>query len=415
MTSAAGLCQDKLCDDYLAAQCAEGYTGTLCASCLPGYGRSRAYGCSRCKSVPVMAAIYTFGALALMIIIRVMMYLSTNSDRQWTAATLASQPVLPAAAAAAASNGTDAAAAAPASSSHGTRPATVVNGAAMRGAAPPLSVTASQRITPALPSSVLKVMVLYMQYSLMIAGMAIEWPAIVLVPFTALAALWSGASSEAVAVECLVPHSNFGYSVGVLRALMYLCAPVAMYIIILASECIWRACRPWVQAASRHCIAKQASGSGGSVLQLARWHLALNWDCCVATPEHAGRAPQVSGDGDRALDERHSVNDVELAAAAPVALVIPVITDCTVRGLDDSAPTAAWCAVLAMVTVFFFLTSLARAALSLFMCHTLAADREALDEDKSGLDSQSLWLLDMRKDCMGPEHRVWALGLGMNE
>lgn len=56
-----------------------------------------------------------------------------------------------------------------------------------------------------LPSSVLKVLVLYMQYMVIKCTMPVEWPITILAPFQALAALWNGNSSEALAVECLVP------------------------------------------------------------------------------------------------------------------------------------------------------------------------------------------------------------------
>lgn len=65
-----------------------------------------------------------------------------------------------------------------------------------------------------------------------------------------------------------------------------------------------------------------------------------------------------------------------------------------------------------------FLTSLARATLGLFKCTTLEADDDAMLEGRQGLDGQGLgstklWTYSMQYECLGPEHKRWALGPGI--
>lgn len=150
-----------------------------------------------------VAVLYAFGAVALMILIRIMMHLSTHSDnvgmKRWTAAVLATGTLQPtttmaATAAAAASEEGRATrcrkaaykpAAAPAgpaaelaaglaAGSSGPVPVVSLLGGTGLEVAPHTSVTQRQRLVPALPSSVLKVLVLYMQYMIIISGMQVE-------------------------------------------------------------------------------------------------------------------------------------------------------------------------------------------------------------------------------------------------
>jgi hypothetical protein len=87
------------------------------------------------------------------------------------------------------------------------------------------------------------------QYMLVIAGLQVPWPSTLSVPFAALAALWSGISSDSLALECFLPqHQRYHVSgsavdqdipagdmgradagsrsmpLGVLQALVFVCA-----------------------------------------------------------------------------------------------------------------------------------------------------------------------------------------------
>jgi hypothetical protein len=70
-------------------------------------------------------------------------------------------------------------------------------------------------------------------------------------------------------------------------------------------------------------------------------------------------------------------------------------------------PSGVWCGVLFMVIVFFFLTNLAKVALSMFACIDLEGDATGQ------LPTLQLWLLDISVQCGSPVHRRWKLGLGM--
>lgn len=417
---------------YLAAQCAEGYTGTMCATCQPGYGMTRQFSCSKCLPPQAVAVVYTIGALVLMVVIRVMMHLSTTSDsvgtKMWTAAALASSPLLPQATAGPSRWAESAAGRAGVNRDASTmRAAATPDGPISRiEMAPAASVAAQQKLVPALPSSVLKVLVLYMQYILIIAGMPVQWPPSLSGPFTALAGLWSGASSEALAVECLMPSrwhpaadpaaaeapaaSSAGTAVpvSVLRTLLYVVVPIAMYAILVVVECLWRASRPWLQAACRRYMVQHGAHVGGFVPGFARWHQARHQVRGAPTPEPAG------------CEEEEAYTNLEGAAnLAPLPTVNNNATGAQampagrVGGFQGYLPSAAWCGVLAMVIIFFFLTSLARATLGLFICYTLEEDPRAVEEKIHGIGRVSLWMYDMSQPCFGPEHKRWALGLGI--
>eukprot|EP00878_Enallax_costatus_P016665 GHUV01017485.1.p1 GENE.GHUV01017485.1~~GHUV01017485.1.p1 ORF type:complete len:696 (+),score=234.65 GHUV01017485.1:601-2688(+) len=442
---------------------------------------TKQYTCSKCLSAQAVAVLYALGAVVLMIVIRIMMHLSTTSDsvgmKRWTAAVLATgrlRPTTTTAATAAANATATAATAAAAAAEEGraTRrtkaagepiaAASQTDKSAGTGArhtssgsvpvvnlvgtrlevTPHTSVASRQRLVPALPSSVLKVLVLYMQYMLIISGMQVDWPDTLARPFLALAGLWGGASSEALSLECLMPGkqaaamdayaaaadgvSSAGQSaapLGVLRVLLFVVVPIVMYVILIAAECVWSASKPWIEPAFHRCMTKHVGARvGGFIPGFAQWQQARSEGRGFAAPEPAGSAEIDSeeeayrGLGELEGDDPDAATAVESgiqsASAQPAG-------PGTVNGSTDGKlccwyfPSAAWCGVLAMVTVFFFLTSLARAALGLFMCYTLDADPRAVQEHKQNLGQESLWMLNLSEQCMGPEHRKWALGLGI--
>eukprot|EP00878_Enallax_costatus_P003662 GHUV01003876.1.p1 GENE.GHUV01003876.1~~GHUV01003876.1.p1 ORF type:complete len:246 (+),score=71.72 GHUV01003876.1:1795-2532(+) len=245
-----------------------------------------------------------------MFAIRIMMHLNTTTDsagmKCWTAAVLATGGLqsTPAATAAdiagegglaetstGADNATGAAAdpAAIQSGSPSTNNGTAavlaaeaaeanILGSSGPGARLHTRVSTLQRLVPALPSSVLKVLVLYMQYMLVISSLQVEWPGSLSGPFTALAVLWGGASSEALAVECLMPGRQAAVldaaPPGVLRVVLLVIAPIVSFCALIACECLWRVTKPWIMPAvhkfpAKHVVAKL--GGLGCIPSSARW------------------------------------------------------------------------------------------------------------------------------------------------
>eukprot|EP00775_Hariotina_reticulata_P009713 gene9713-9872_t len=93
--------------------------------------------------------------------------------------------------------------------------------------------------------------------------------------------------------------------------------------------------------------------------------------------------------------------------------VTSAVTDAVVT--EGWLPNGAWCGVLGMTIIFFFLTSMARAAVSLFLCYTLPGDPTAVSQGKMQPDLRTplkLWLMDMNKECYSQTYKVWCLTLG---
>lgn len=206
---------------------------------------------------------------------------------------------------------------------------------------------------------------------------------------------------------------------GVLRVLLFVVVPIVLYILLVACECLWNVSKPWIAPAFYQCMSQHAApGVGSFIPGFAQWQQAHSDGRVSAAPEPAG--PEVESDEEA---YRHlEGNTLEgITAVEPVMLAASAQPSGSAAGTNSSGrklrcryfPTPAWCGVLAMVTVFFFFTSLARAALGLFMCYSLDADPHAIQERKEYLGQESLWMLKFSEQCMGSEHRKWALGLGI--
>jgi hypothetical protein len=87
-------------------------------------------------------------------------------------------------------------------------------------------------------SDLLRPLVLYMQYALILASVAsIELPAALAYPLQALAWAWSPAVPETLSIECILPHgSSSSMPVSVQRMLFYLAMPFAMLMLLLAAD-----------------------------------------------------------------------------------------------------------------------------------------------------------------------------------
>ncbi|WIA37508.1 hypothetical protein OEZ86_014420 [Tetradesmus obliquus] len=78
---------------YLARQCAEGYSGVLCAVCAPGYGpKGLLLRCSRCIGQRAAAAVFAVAVLVLLLGIRFWAYLAESENVELAAAACAVHP-----------------------------------------------------------------------------------------------------------------------------------------------------------------------------------------------------------------------------------------------------------------------------------------------------------------------------------
>jgi hypothetical protein len=98
-----------------------------------------------------------------------------------------------------------------------------------------LSSTASSTATE--PSSLLRALILFMQYQIIVASVGVNWPAPLEVPMQGVAWVWSGASPETLAPDCLLrASSDSGGSLAVKRVMFYVLAPLTMLCVLVMLE-----------------------------------------------------------------------------------------------------------------------------------------------------------------------------------
>lgn len=84
------------------------------------------------------------------------------------------------------------------------------------------------------PSSIIRVLVLFLQYQLIVASLTIPWPAVLQAPLQALGVLGAPMSPETMAPDCILNRSsNSEVPLAIQRVLFFLLVPLAMLCILL--------------------------------------------------------------------------------------------------------------------------------------------------------------------------------------
>lgn len=86
-------------------------------------------------------------------------------------------------------------------------------------------------------SELLRSLVLYSQWMLLVLTLNIEWPATVGFPLRALAAFWATSSGETLNIECLLSNGSV-VPMAVQRIIFYLSMPLAMLMVLLLVEVV---------------------------------------------------------------------------------------------------------------------------------------------------------------------------------
>jgi hypothetical protein len=88
------------------------------------------------------------------------------------------------------------------------------------------------------PGMLLRPLLLYTQYILIIASLNIEFPSTVTAPLKAVAWFWAPASPQALSIDCLLEGSAAAGTlpIAMLRVLVYICMPLAMLLALLVLE-----------------------------------------------------------------------------------------------------------------------------------------------------------------------------------
>jgi hypothetical protein len=248
--------------------------------------------------------------------------------------------------------------------------------------------------------------------------------------------------------------------------MVYVCVPLAMFVVLVAVEAPLRLLGRWVRAVVQHLkvawLLKQQVKAAGAVaggdeeaqpyatttefqpglteyyiaLRQQRWHqqhqhqhqhqhqrlmssqaddIAPAGGITTLPGGHMVSRPAAAREPDRPTtlaavpaaamshhQQQQQSQQMDSADASPAAIALRSGGTCF-----SHFPTPAWCGVLAMIILFFFFPSLARATLSLFVCVSLKGDPSA------DLDREFLWVIDTSQPCWGSAHSAYALGLGI--
>jgi hypothetical protein len=107
-------------------------------------------------------------------------------------------------------------------------------------------------------ASLLRCLVLYSQWLLLVASLNISWPASIAFPVQVLAWFWSTANSEALSFSCLLSSTGV-FPASAQRVLFYVVLPVAVLLVLLLEILLARFLRKRVVTAAARMVDRLAS------------------------------------------------------------------------------------------------------------------------------------------------------------
>uniref|UniRef100_A0A383V756 Tyrosine-protein kinase ephrin type A/B receptor-like domain-containing protein n=1 Tax=Tetradesmus obliquus TaxID=3088 RepID=A0A383V756_TETOB len=191
---------------YTDLQCSPGYQGNLCGACTQGYSLVKPFTCKRCLPGPVVAVLYVLSACALLAFMLVFCRSVINDS---SSSSSSSRPAI---------------AQLPDQGSHSTG-----------------SDRAERQLIWLQVSSLLRPLVLYMQYALILASVTgVELPAPLAYPLQALAWAWAPAVPQSPSIECILSHGSSSSSipVSIQCMLFYLSMPFVVLVLLPALDSV---------------------------------------------------------------------------------------------------------------------------------------------------------------------------------
>jgi hypothetical protein len=136
-------------DAYKTAQCAPAYQGNVCGDCRDGYGKVRPFLCRKCMSRVTIVILYTVGALAIIGLIKLLMYFHHSSN-----------------------------------------------------------TTGRKSLEEPISDELLKVLVLHGQWLYIISNLVnVPWPTTLALPLQILNGIWSSSNGSSIDFECIFPRN----------------------------------------------------------------------------------------------------------------------------------------------------------------------------------------------------------------
>ena len=292
------------------SRCQEGYSGRLCGTCAPGYAFTGPFSCGICMSNAKILAGLFIAALVMLGLITYTVQSTWNNTR--ARATVSD-----------------------ASCDPGNR------GKAKNGVA--------------VAADLLKVLVIYVQYLVIIGSLRVEWPGVLSYIYIGAAWLFAVASSQVFSLDCLlVQHSTSSIPIPIQRLLVYLVMPLLMLFAAIVAQGVLYGLK---RVAGMCCVGKKALG----------WHWGV-------TSQPASDGPQSSR----------------------FFLVASKLT------------------VLLLVVFYYFYPSLVRVGFVMFSCYTLDIPAQGpYSQYATANATKGYWVYDMEQACWQGWHYNWALALGL--
>jgi hypothetical protein len=146
------------------------------------------------------------------------------------------------------------------------------------------------------PATLLRCLVLYSQWMLLVASVNIDWPDSIAYPVRVLAWVWSSANPETLSVNCLLSGGG-NVPVSAQRVLFYLTMPLVMLLVLLLLELLLPAVVARVmhrRTAARLSVKDRLASIAmidSVVLLLAKRAQDCFWPVCVHSPRPASCTP----------------------------------------------------------------------------------------------------------------------------
>ena len=310
-------------------RCTTGYEGNVCGICSIGFGMSKLFTCSKCYPKAALWALYAVAVLVISAVVRVLLTFTLEKSEKAVRAEL----------------NLGAGQTAAAGLAEGTA---VPEGTSSTGKLQP--DTSDHYAGSSAPGDVVKCVILYTQYIVLLASLQVNWPQVLSYPFQVLNWLSPASASQTVSLECVLRGERGSLlPVGIAQLLVFFVLPLLVYAGLVLLEMLCRAVRA-------------SAGSSSSA-----------------------RCPSVKMGCLASGGQRVSAGSYSLGAFS---------------------------GILAMVVMFAFLPGLVRSALSLLMCLPLD-DPAHIPYAYTGKANGTFWVSDLNQLCWSGYHRGWALGLGV--
>lgn len=235
------------------------------------------------------------------------------------------------------------------------------------------------------------------QYMVLIGTLRVPWPATLHWPIRALTWFWSASSSETLALECLLNPDYHELPIAIARTVFYTSMPLAVFVVLLGAEAFVRilmvlvpAVLGWVAAGFRRTEVFHSLGRSGRCMWILRYVMRQAQNHYTLT---------TSG----------SISGIGGLSGTPSTAMVNLFAQ-RFRTAFAGFSNTAW--VLAGTTIFFFLPSVVRYSLSLFVCVRLD-DPTFIPYPWTAAAPGTYFLHDLNQQCWTGWHKYWALLYGI--